>query len=925
MKRIICILLAAIMAVGTAGMCFAEEGTVLTPAGITDNEGITTDTRGISILTEKTWFAFDNVDLTGINSVEVYVKGNMYAYTSGATLLVVTDDPQNGKLIGTVTISEAGDEHAVKAAIEPTTGKHKLIFKVLYSKNADGEILVTKINLSKDKFLSDKASKQVPDSKIKDVYADTWVAVDDMGRSVADYEEVGDVKTDTREVGMLYWNWHGAHLSANNRATVISDIVNAHPEEKENFTSPVWDTSGTYYWAEPLLGYYTSFDYWTYRKHAEMLANAGVDAIFFDYSNGGWSYLQTLNILADAFRDAKATGIKAPKISAMTDLGSGRAEIDYRGFLSIYYNCFEKNDYSDIWYYLDGKPMLYGYWNYDNAILNLDKNSSVDKEALDKAKDFFTIRENGNRNKPDDDKGEYNKWMWLENFPQPLRGKDETGRPEFVAVGTGINQSTLLGLSQTGVFSDPYNKGRGYSEVFGEDYRDIGKRMAYFFREQAALALDAAPKFVMIDGWNEWIAARNETYNGFKNAFVDCYDDENSRDFEPSAGALKDDYYNLLCDFVRKYKGVRKAPTASGMKTIDVNADASQWSGVGPEFLNNNQNYERDAVGLNKSRELVGNTFEKWEYKTTVNNAINSAKVTFDNNNLYFMVQTENDIKMGNDNWMHLFINTDRNHATGWEGYDYAVNVGGAGVISSYNGGWTKIGDAKYSVKGNTLQMEIPRSLIGVTGTVNLEFKWTDSVASDNILNFYKDGSSAPLGRFNYLFTEIEQTALSEADRAALKGTTVIKAGSNRMVVSGGKMYVYEPDTRITPYEANGTLYIPEETFSEIMGYGRTKTRYEAAFNMFMTYRYEMNDDLTEVKNYIWTNGVIGSDEISVNGETRYLSAPVVANNGMIYIPASMLSECYGVTVKALGNGAYAIGNGQASDAAVNVALSHIG
>ena len=174
---------------------------------------------------------------------------------------------------------------------------------------------------------------------------------------------------------------------------------------------------------------------------------------------------------------------------------------------------------------------------------------------------------------------------------------------------------------------------------------------------------------------------------------------------------------------------------------------------------------------------------------------------------------------------MNLFINIDRNKATGWEGYDFAVNVGGEGVISSYNGGWNKVGDAAYSVSGNTLQLAIPRSLLGEISTVDLEFKWTDSVATDDILNFYKDGSSAPLGRFNYLFTEIAQTALTESERAALKGTTVIKAGNNRMVVSGGKMNVYEADTRITPFEANGTLYIPEETFNEVMGFGRTKTK----------------------------------------------------------------------------------------------------
>lgn len=145
------------------------------------------------------------------------------------------------------------------------------------------------------------------------------------------------------------------------------------------------------------------------------------------------------------------------------------------------------------------------------------------------------------------------------------------------------------------------------------------------------------------------------------------------------------------------------------------------------------------------------------------------------------------------------------------------------------------------------------------------------------------------------------------------------------MVVSGGKMNVYEADTRITPFEANGTLYIPEETFNEVMGFGRTKTRYEAAFNMFLTYHYDMNDDLTEIDNYMWTYGLLDSNEVRVNGKVTYLSAAPTAKDGIIYIPVSMIAECYGWTVKALGNGAYQISSDGVSDAMVNAALGHIG
>lgn len=924
MKRTVSAFLALLMVLSLACVCSAAGDIVLTPGAVSEKKGVTVTEDAVKKLDRKNYFGFESVNLTGIKSVSVNAYNKISMSSNGDTLLVITDDPENGDIIGTVTLTEYGEDVTVSSAIKPVTGEHKLYIRSLYGYNSTNEMYVKSITLSPKEYKSTAADEKVPDSKIIDVYSDTWVAVDDMGRSVADYEEVGPVKSGQHETGILYWDWF-SHTAQTSRATIISEIVTKYPEEKENYASTVWDQSGIYYWAEPLLGFYTSSDYWVYRRHAEMLANAGIDSIYFDYSNGGLDFIRGLNTLAEAFRDAKASGIDIPRISAMTTLG-GFYEDAFRGLLAIYYNCFVENDYSDIWYYYEGKPLMYANGTYENALKSVDANCGVEKDVLEEVKDFFTVRYQGGRNRASDAEAGANAWMWLENFPQILRNPDETGRPEFVVVGVGINQSTVFGLSQTGVFSDEYNKGRGYSEVFGEDYRDIGKRKAYFFREQAALALDADPAFLMIDGWNEWTAIRNADYNGFKNAFVDLYDDENSRDFEPSAGVLKDDYYNLLCDLVRKYKGVRKAPTASGMKTIDIKADASQWDTVGPEFLNNNQAYERDSYGLSKSREIAGETFEAWHYTTTVNNAISSAKVSFDDDNFYFMVKTADNIKTGTDDWMHLYINIDRNRATGWEGYDYAVNVGGPGIISSYDGTeWKKVGEADFEVSGNVLQVKLPRSVIGETGEVDFEFKWTDSVASDSLLDFYKEGSSAPLGRFNYLYTQKEQTALSESDKNALMGSAVMKAGSNRMVVSGGKMYVYEPDTRITPFEDAGTLYVPEETVNEIMGYGRTKTRYESAFNMLLTYHYDMNDELTEVENYTWTYGTLGSNEVRVNGKVKYLSAAPVEKDGIIYIPLSMLAECYGRTVKSLGDGAYQISDGAVSESAVNTALSHIG
>ena len=60
---------------------------------------------------------------------------------------------------------------------------------------------------------------------------------------------------------------------------------------------------------------------------------------------------------------------------------------------------------------------------------------------------------------------------------------------------------------------------------------------------------------------------------------------------------------------------------------------------------------------------------------------------------------------------MNLYINSDRNIATGWIGYDYAVNVNGKGVVSKYeNGVWTNIGTANLKESGKVLQLSFVRS-----------------------------------------------------------------------------------------------------------------------------------------------------------------------------------------------------------------------
>ena len=922
MKKVLSLLLAVLMTLSLATVATAAEVT-LKPADVDEKSAkIYTPEIHIGEFEHKEYFMFRDVDLTGINSIGVTATVNLRNTSSnGETLVIMADDYKRGEPLGYITLSDDGENIKEYTSINKIDGVHDLYFYCLYGKGTgNASMRIHDITLYEKGFVNPDYDKFVDDSFIKDVYSDTWAATDSYGRAVANYEETGAPKEDGREIGMLYWNWHIGE-GPNNHAGVIPEVVKNNPDAMNDFNHPAWDEQAKYYWGEPVLGFYSSYDYWVYRKHAEMMAIAGVDAIFFDYTNGGWDYISTLNVIAEAFRDAKASGIDIPKFSIFSHMGSDY-DICYRNLMAVYANCFIEHDYSDIWYFLDGKPLLFGNAVPERAVNAADSGNLMERKLIKDAEEFFTFRMNGGRN----DRTFNNYWMWLENFPQVLRNVDkETGRPEFVVVGTAINQSTVYGNGMTGVFSDPYSKGRGFSEVFGEDYSENGMREGYFFREQANLALEAEPEFIMLDGWNELITTRYDVYGIFKGVvYVDTYDYENSRDFEPVRGPIKDDYYNLLCDFVRKFKGVRPVPTLSRAKTIDITADATQWAGVGPEYFNYYQDYERDSYGLGVHHT---ETDEVHHYTTKVENAIKGGKVSVDNDNFYFLVTTEKDIKTGTKGFLTLYINTDRNYATGWEGYDYAVNLAGDKVLSKYNGTWETIGNVNYAVKGNALQMAIPRSLIGETGTVDFEFKWTDSVENpDDLLNFYAEGSVAPYGRFNYVFTEIAETALTDSERTVLKDaeTTIIKAGAPKMIVKGAKMKVFEADTRVSAFMENGTLYIPETAYNEIMGYGRSKTEYNAAYNRFFTRHFELSENLEEIINSTWTTCELDSLDVLIGGREAKLSNPIVYRNGIFYIPASFIAECYGWEVKELGNGIFTISRNAADINTVNAVLSHI-
>ncbi len=896
MKKFVSLLLATAMLFSMASFSFASEK-ILTAADVLEKSetGVTVDSA-IKGWKDGGYVGF-KVNMDGVKSISVEANAVIVDWTNGEAFRVKLDNPADGEFLGYLIVNKNGTQ-TYKLSVEGNfTGERMLYFVQNY--HMQGHIEINKITLS-DQVYTPELISPVPDEDIIDNYSDTWVATDSLGRRIADFEEAGPIKEGERRVGIFYWPAHQADKSA----VIATEAIKKYPEAKEDYSHKIWFTPGnsspgSIYWNEPLFGFYNGEDYWVFRRHAEMLANAGVDAIFFDCTNGDRSFVISSGMCFKAFHDAREAGVDAPKISFYMPMGASHEE-KWRMVKSAYLNFYESGEYSDLWFMLDGKPMLLAT-EFENGLSKADKNDPEDKGLADDIRKFFTIRGSGSRRAEDYLEGY---WHWLSPYPQPVRGLMDDGRPEFINVGVAINESYETGGVGTEAFSNEYTKGRSYTEAFGEDYRPDAARHGYFMQEQISRALTEDPHFVFITGWNEWHVSRSAELGGKTNVFIDLFDDEGSRDIEPTKGPLGDDYYNLMVDFIRKYKGVRPAPVASGAKTIDIMGDASQWDSVGPNFVADKQDYERD-IDSNKDVE----TQEFLHYTSKVNNVITGSKVSFDNDNVYFMVTTKDAIKEGRS-FMHLYINADRNYATGWEGYDYAVNIGGTGKVSQFTDKaytLTEVGTANVNIANNVMQLSVPRSLLGETDIMDFEFKWTDYLeCNGDILSFYVEGSSAPMGRFNYLYTEIEQKSLTETERINLTDCTVMVEGKNEMVVSGGKMKVYEPDTRYSTVVENGMLYFPATALSDILGYGRTKVEWgnvESDMLIVKTHTLENSNDEDATWNgkkinSTWIYTTAGSAEVFIGGRAEVLSNPVKVINGLCYVPASLLSDCFGYTVK---------------------------
>ena len=388
-------------------------------------------------------------------------------------------------------------------------------------------------------------SERADTASFRDIYPDTWVATDAVGRTMPTEEEVGLPKNDQRRVvGIFYITWHtqGLHNLKSPYTADVTKILEQDPSARLDARHPLWK-EGSYHWGEPEMGYFLSQDEWVIRKDVSMLADAGVDVMIKDVTNAV-RYWDEWDVIFRTMQRMKAEGNKVPKFCFWAFNGPVITVVQ-----DLYDRIYKPGLYSDLWFEWDGKPLL--LYNsrpgidaaessnpntnphYDpDAVTNPanphygdpDYTEKVYKDYTSEVKDFFTLRTmwwgyyewGGERFVGTEDN-----WSFGYNMADPkvaaLKPEEllstHNGRREQAAVTPAQHPMTMGGADSVGV-------GKSWSRASGEPQLDehdlpvptyvpwLGKTVEHpehygiYFQERWDEALACDPEFLYINDWN---------------------------------------------------------------------------------------------------------------------------------------------------------------------------------------------------------------------------------------------------------------------------------------------------------------------------------------------------------------------------------------------------------------------------------------
>ena len=639
----------------------------------------------------------------------------------------------------------------------------------------------------------------------KDIYNATInsiVSTDIYGRS---FDE-GDVASSDKRVGMFYFVWLGEHTQAG-----IFDVTKNM--KTEDGTKAIWSqitqkerTSGTqpsdfiiteefdkdgnpitptplfqfHYFSEPLYGYYCSDDPWVLARHIELLTMSGIDYISLDLTNIS-IYEENVRAVLEALLKYQKLGWKVPLVTAFAT--GTDTSLNHPQRVLNFYNIFYCN------------PRYESLWLRDEETLK--PIISIDRAAYYNGLSPIVTANLKIRNTiwPYDKSGsEFDNASWMDwTYPQRVY---ENTDGNYMSVSVSQHVGGSFGVSVNPHIKNDDNVRKQYAEQFhqydtggdtnynsnrgrGWDYEQNKNVKENAFKgtnleTQWSNVLNSSKQIdeVFITGWNEWIAYKlpfatihggdprlDKIYGKYYNqvTFCDTCDEEFSRDIEMTKEGYGDNFYLQNMRLTREYK---------------FNSSKVKYAGRYATEELDNLKWENAREYLDFTEEVFARNFDRADHQekyvnNTNRNDIKLTRVSHDDNNLYIQVETNNRIIIDEekDNNLNILLSVKGSEKPSWEGYNFILNR----TPLSFGNGTTKleavnvdgqfdfveVGSYPYHMEDNVVSFAIPLVSLGIKEAKDftVDFKVADGISDPgNIMNYYIDGDSAPIGRLNYRY-----------------------------------------------------------------------------------------------------------------------------------------------------------------------------
>ena len=479
-----------------------------------------------------------------------------------------------------------------------------------------------------------------------------------------------------RQVGLFYFLWLGEH--GRKGPYDVTKILEADPKAGDKPNSPLWGPWGAYHhWGEPLYGYYFSDDEWVVRRHMKRIMQAGIDFLFFDTTNAV-IYKKNAMLVMRILQEYHDAGWRIPKVMFYTNTASGKT------VRRIYDEVYKPGFAKDTWFKLDGRPVI------------VAKEEECDAET----KAFFTVVKSQWPN----ERAKKGGWPWMD-FTRPQRVFPGEKVSKSV-MNVSVAQHPTCRFGDSVMYGEKGNWGRAFHNGVNDPAPGAWTK-GYNFQEQWDRAHEAKPDIVLVTGWNEWIAGRwhRKDRPDRPVMFVDCANFEYSRDIEMMRGGYGDNFFLMLRDNVRHFKGLADDETPNppvAWKRYRCFADSAMprnHAGYGTNYVNRTQR-----------------------------NAPLWIDVAHDAQSVTFRVQTQKPIagRAGDGDFMRILVD------------GKAVN---------------DLGEMK--VVGDEMRLKVLRKVLGLpaSGEFRFGFKFVDStVPCRNPLDWYEYGVVEPLGRMEFTY-----------------------------------------------------------------------------------------------------------------------------------------------------------------------------